>query len=325
MANPGPYPQMGPPMGGPMQPMGPPMGPMGMQQRRPVRQGTSRVVPVVVSAGLAMGVFCGLLFGLGTGKRSASAEPPKSNGVKRVDDSYTPESMANPNVKIPDKNAPKAGSNAGVAATTGSGSAATTGSGSAATAAAGSAAGSAEPAIKPTKLIVEIKPEAAAATAKVFVDGKPIEGTTTDITPDPGTTKKKVTVLVKAPSYKDVEQEIEIEGDSTTLKLEFTKTGRATGQAATEGGTGATAGSSGTTATSGTSGGTTGASGGAAGHSGGSTGTGGTSGNSGNTGGGGNGGAGNGGGGNGGGKATGGGKGSGGKGKGKGSGGLIDI
>jgi hypothetical protein len=277
-----------------------------------MRQGTSRVVPVVVSAGLAMGVFCGLLFGLGTGKRSASAEPPKSNGVKRVDDSFTPESMTNPNVKIPDKNAPKAGSN------TGSAVAATTGSGSAAIA---SAAGSAEPVIKSTKLIVEIKPEAAAATAKVFVDGKPIQGTTTDITPDPGTTKKKVKVLVKASNFKDAEQEIE--GESTTLKLEFSKTGRTTSPTAgTEGGTGATAGS-GTTATSG---GTSGTGGGTTGHTGGnsgSTGTGGNSGNSGSTGAGGNGGS-TGTGGNGGGKATGGGKGSG-KGKGKGSGGLIDI
>jgi hypothetical protein len=286
-----------------------------------MRQGTSRVVPVVVSAGLAMGVFCGLLFGLGTGKRSASAEPPKSNGVKRVDDSFTPESMTNPNVKIPDKNAPKAGSN------TGSAVAATSGSGSAAIAAAGSAAGSAEPVIKPTKLIVEIKPEAAAATAKVFVDGKPIQGTTTDITPDPGTTKKKVKVLVKASNFKDAEQEIEVEGESTTLKLEFSKTGRATSSAAgTEGGTGA-AGGGGTTANSGTSGtgstsgGTSSTGGGTTGHNGGNTGTSGTSGNGGN---GGNGG-GTGTGGNGGGKSTGGSKGSGGKAKGKGSGGLIDI
>jgi hypothetical protein len=258
-----------------------------------MRQGTSRIVPVVVSAGLAMGVFCGLLFGLGTGKRSASADPPRSNGVKRVDDSFTPESMANPNVKIPDKNAPKAEPAAGSAVATATGS----GAGTAV------AAGSAEPAIKPTKLIVEIKPEAAASAAKVFIDGKPIEGTTVDITPDPGMTKKTVKVLVKAPSYKDVEQEIEVEGESTTLKLDFYKTGRATGATAgTEGGTGASAG--------------TGTSGGAAGHTGGTTGAGGSTGAS---------GSGNTGGGNGAGKATGNGKGSSSKGKGKGSGGLIDI
>src|SRR5689334_22559791 len=132
MANPGQY-----PMGNPMQPGGPPMGPMGqMAPRRPVRQGTSKMVPVVVSAGLAIGVFCGLLFGLGTGKRSAQAEPPKaSNNAKKPDD-YEPGSLANPNVKL-DKN-PKAGS---AVAASGSGSAADT----------------APPPAKPGKVVVEIK------------------------------------------------------------------------------------------------------------------------------------------------------------------------
>src|SRR5262245_62755761 len=65
------------------------MGPMGMLQ--PMRQVTAKVVPVVVSAGLAIGVFCGLLFGLGTGK-SATADPQKvSNGVKANDDSKLPD------------------------------------------------------------------------------------------------------------------------------------------------------------------------------------------------------------------------------------------
>ncbi|HSR98189.1 MAG TPA: hypothetical protein VLM79_14120 [Kofleriaceae bacterium] len=182
------------------------MGPMGMAPRRPVRQGTSKVVPVVVSAGLAVGVFCGLLFGVGTGKHSEAAPEKASNNAKRADDTFTPESMANPNVKIPDKNAPKAGSNA-VAANAGS-------------AAAGSAA---EPAAKPIKLIVEIKPDAAAQNAKVFVDGKPIDGMTADIALDPGTTKKLVKVLVKAQGFKDIEQEVEAEGESVNLKFELSK------------------------------------------------------------------------------------------------------
>src|ERR1051325_4886822 len=79
MANPGPYPPMGQ-----MQPMGGgPMGPMGMRPQ--VRQGTSHVVPVVVSAGLAVGVFCGLLFGLGT---KHEAEPARgTNGAKQSEES----------------------------------------------------------------------------------------------------------------------------------------------------------------------------------------------------------------------------------------------
>jgi len=244
MANPGPFPPMGPPMGGPMQPMGgPPMPPMGgMPPRPPMRQGTSRMVPVVVSAGLAVGVFCGLLFGLGTGKKTAAAEPPKvSNGAKQAED--TP-AMAEPGthkVKVPDRNAPPAGSNAGsaVAATTGS-------VGSAGSAAAGSNAAVAEPAIKSTstKLVVEIKPDS--VDAKIFVDGKLTASPTVPIELDPGTTKKKVKVLVKAIGYKDAEQDIDVEGDSTTLKFELTKgSGRASPPTAGTEGTGGTGGTAG--------------------------------------------------------------------------------
>jgi len=216
-----------------MQPMGgPPMGPMGMpgrSPRPPIQQGMSRVIPVVVSAGLAVGVFCGLLFGLGTSKRDASAQPQKaSNGVKRADEAFVPESQANPNVKVADKNAPKAGSSAGsaVAATAGSAGDAA-GSGGAAGSSAGSAAGSsAEPAIRTGKVVVEIKPDAVAQTAKIFVDGKEITGTTAEVELDPGTTRKKVKVVVKAAGYKDVEQTIEAETEPTVLKLELSRPSR---------------------------------------------------------------------------------------------------
>jgi hypothetical protein len=246
---------MGQPGGAPMQNMGgPPMGQMGMMPRPPMRQGTSKIVPVVVSAGLAVGVFCGLLFGLGTGKRSDAAPQKVSNNAKRDDDTgFTPESLANPNVKIPDKNAPKAGSNAGSNAVA---------KGS------GDAAGSAEPVIKPTKLTVEIKPETAAQGAKVLIDGKPIDGMSTDIALDPGATKKTVKVLVKANGFKDVEQEVDVEGESVTVKLELSK-GRSSTSAAQTAGGGENATASGgghTTAGGGTGGGSTsGASGGGTG------------------------------------------------------------
>jgi hypothetical protein len=215
------------------------MGPMGgAPPRPPVRQGTSRVVPVVVSAGLAVGVFCGLLFGLGTGKRTASAEPQKAtNGAKRPDDTYTPEQLAN--VKEPEKIAPKAGSNTDPAVPS-------VGSAGSAAAGSGSDAASAEPAIKLTKLIVKIKPDSAAQAAKILVDGKEITGTTTDIAVDPGTAKKTVKVLVKSSSYKDVEKEVEVEGEPITLELELTKTGRSAGSKAGTEGTGGGKGGKGT-------------------------------------------------------------------------------
>jgi len=221
MANPGPYPPMGPPMGGPMQPPmggppmgGPPMGgpPMGgppMGMRPPGRAGTSRVVPVVVSAGLAVGVFCGLLFGLGTGKRNAVADTTKaSNGVKRTEEpTVDPDSIATPRPKPPIP-VPTAGSGSAVAAAGSAGSA---------------AAASPEPAATATKIVVEIRPEAAAQTAKVYIDGKEISGTVADVPLPAGTTKQKVKVAVKAPGFKDVEQDVEAEGESTTLKFELAK------------------------------------------------------------------------------------------------------
>lgn len=218
MANPGPYP-MGPAMGGPMQPMGgppmggPPMGgPMGMP-RRAVRQGTSRMVPVVVSAGLAIGVFCGLLFGLGTGEDAVLVQPKVSNNAKASDD-FVSETLARPDVKGQmgkvGSGSPGAGSNAGSSAGSGAGSDA-----------AGSAAGSAVPAIPPVKLTVEITPESVARTAKVFVDDQPLDGNKMDIPLEPGTAKKKVKVVVKAPGYKDVVTETDAEGESITVKVEL--------------------------------------------------------------------------------------------------------
>jgi hypothetical protein len=198
------------------------MGPMGMQ-RRAVRQGTSRMVPVVVSAGLAIGVFCGLLFGLGTGDDKVIVQPKVSNNAKATDD-FVPETLARPDVKG------KMGSGAPVAAGANAGSSTGAGAGSEG---AGSAAGSAVPAIPPVKLIVEITPESVAKTAKVFVDDQPLEGNTKDIPLEPGAEKKKVKVVVKAPGYKDVVTETDAEGESVTVKVELIR-GRSSLASATE-------------------------------------------------------------------------------------------
>lgn len=236
MANPN-YPQA--PMGG--HPGHNPMGHPSQPQMQPppranvVRRGTSRAVPVVVSAGLAIGVFCGLLFGIGVPEK-ATAAPSTGNNVKAPDPSETtPTAVVTPPPKK-DPTPTASSTTPTVAAGTGSGSAtpavAGTGSGSAATAAgtgSGSAAtptiAKAEPAAVKAKLTVELKPETIASTAKITVDGVDVTNGAFEL--DLGTAKKKeVKVVVKASGYKDVEQKVEIEGD-TTVKIELVK--RATG------------------------------------------------------------------------------------------------
>jgi hypothetical protein len=223
MANPG-YPQMGqmPPMGGP--PMGgPPMGGPPMAQHRTVRRGTSKVVPVVVSAGLAVGVFCGLLFGLGTGKHDAQAAAVSgSDGSAAI--APAPAGIG-ATAALPvgsgagSAAAGSAGSAAGAAA--GSGSAGGAASGSAAVGSAGSAAGSAVvPEVKIAKLVVNVTPADAAATAKVEVDGAAITGTSLDVP----TEKKTVHVVVKATGYHQYEHDAPlIGGQTTTLDVELIK------------------------------------------------------------------------------------------------------
>lgn len=248
MANPGPYPPMNPPMGGPMQPMnGPPRGPMGpmvgMPPGPPPRRGTSRVVPVVVSAGLAIGVFCGLLFGLGTRRVIAEPGTVTSNGVKPAPD----EPVVIPPGDTPTKSGtepvqPAAGSAAVAAAGSGAGSGTTEepeedsapaagsvapSAGSAAPAAGSAApsAGSAAPAVQSTTLTVEIQPDEAAENAKIYVDGKELSGSLAEVPFAAGTTpgtRKKVRVSVKAPGFRDTTEDVELRaGESTSFKIDL--------------------------------------------------------------------------------------------------------
>jgi hypothetical protein len=231
MATPG-YPQMGqmPPMGGPQmggpQMGGPQMGgPMGAQMR-PARQGTSKAVPLVVSAGLAVGVFCGLLFGVGTGKDSATAAPSASN-VKKTDgddDSKTEPGAAPQGL----------GATTTVQAKTpppGTGSADGAGAGSAVAAAGGTTAGTgstaqgsaAQPTVEDKKVIkvtFKLKPEAAASDATITIDGKDIGGMTTELPYD----TKSMKIEIKASGYRTVEKKMEIvPGDEMTIELEMQK------------------------------------------------------------------------------------------------------
>ncbi|HET9621723.1 MAG TPA: hypothetical protein VFP84_10170 [Kofleriaceae bacterium] len=207
--------------GGPGGPMGPPgMPPMGgprpPMMQPPARQGTSRMVPVVVSAGLAIGVFCGLLFGLGTGKSKAAV--PASNGVNAHanDEPFVPEPMST--TKPPDRYAAK-GSAAGSAGSAAGSAVAAAGAGSAA--GSGSAAA---PEAKKVKVAFEVKPESLRNTVKLSVDGKDIDGLSTEIALEPGVDHKSVHFVAKAPGFADYTSDSNItskEGETSEATVAF--------------------------------------------------------------------------------------------------------
>jgi len=225
MASPG-YPQMGQqPMMQHHQPY-PMGGPMGMQPQRPMRRGTSRAVPVVVSAGLAVGVFCGLLFGLGTGTTEAAPEPAKGNNVKS---GGAAEAAPTPTTPTPSAGTttppPSTGpAIASTGPTTKNPAAIAAGTGSPTTTTAGAATGSAAtpPAGTTIKLTVEITPDAAAQVAKIVIDGKEIEGKTIDLPID----KKSVKVSITAAGFHSIDKKIDLAGPGdTTIKQEMAKRG----------------------------------------------------------------------------------------------------
>ena len=216
MANPG-YPQMGNPMGNPMM-GGPP--PQQMRPQPQMRRGTPKAVPVLVSAGLAIGVFCGLLFGVGTGESEAKSDTPaekKFVGTKidGADDTSAtaggvgpapPKSVTDGSLVTGTIKQPKAGSAAG--------------SGSAGSAAGSAAAGSAAtvaPAAKISKVTFTLKPDTV-KDAKITVDGVEVANNTIEI-PLGEQTKKEVTVVVKAPGFKDFDQKLEV--DEGEMKVEY--------------------------------------------------------------------------------------------------------
>ena len=198
MATPG-YPQMGQ-MPGPMPMGGPSMMGAPPQMRRPIKRGTSKAVPLVVAAGLAVGVFCGLLFGVGGRPHLAGS---KGNNVKKGG-AVVEEGQGDPG------SAPQ-----GLGAT-----ATVTPKTPPPAPAPAPAAVPAPPAPKVAKVIVEIKPEGAAKVAKISVDGQEITGNSTDVPAD----KKSVKVEVKASGYRSTEQKVDIvEGEEMTLKIDMVR------------------------------------------------------------------------------------------------------
>ena len=195
--------------------MGGPMGGMQMPPRT-IRRGTSKAVPVVVSAGLAVGVFCGLLFGLGTGTEAAANTTSASN-VKKVDET---EAKADPGA------APK-----GLGATPAVETKTPPPTPTVATPAAGSAAppAGAKPAAavekKMIKVKIAIKPEAAAKDAKITIDGKPIEGAMAELPPDTKTFKLEI----KTNGYHSHEQKMTLPADTAEMNFDVELRKRATG------------------------------------------------------------------------------------------------
>jgi hypothetical protein len=187
----------GPPMGGP------PMG--GPPRAAPVRRGTSKAVPLVVSAGLAVGVFCGLLFGVGKKSEAVAAGPTTTEKDDKAKAAPAQE-PAKPQTPAP----PAAGS-------------------------AVAAAGSAAPTVPPTpppvtvpktiKLTVTVKPEGAAKDAKLIIDGQAVEGMTTELPFD----KKSVKVEIKASGYRSVDKKIDLAGGDTAVEFEMAKRTGGTG------------------------------------------------------------------------------------------------
>jgi len=198
---------------------GPPMGGPPMAGMRQMKRGTSKAIPVVVSAGLAVGVFCGLLFGVGTGKSNAAPSPSKGNNVAAHTDEMTTTPVTpgeTQNKIVPTDKIQVKGAGSAVAAT-GSGAGSATGSGAGSAVA---AAGSAAVAPKTAKLTIKVKPEAAAATAKIQIDGKDIDGNTIDVPLD----KKAVKIAVTSTGYHSFEpKSYDVSGDEMTVEIELTK------------------------------------------------------------------------------------------------------
>jgi hypothetical protein len=207
MATPG-YPQM---QQGPMGGMGPGMGGPPMQRPpRPARRGTSRAVPVVVSAGLAVGVFCGLLFGLGTGADAKPASGSNTNKHQDDDSTVTPVYANTPaTTKL---------------ANSGSGSGSGGGIGSATIAMAGGSGSGSAMAVAPKlmKVTIKIDPDAAGSAATITIDGKAITGTSADVAPD----TKQIHVQVTATGYHSYDAKVDVAGqagDEHTINVALTK------------------------------------------------------------------------------------------------------
>ncbi|MGE0545700.1 MAG: hypothetical protein AB7O24_23305 [Kofleriaceae bacterium] len=194
----------------PYPPIQPPAG-------HPPSQGRamSRVVPIVVSAGLAIGVFCGLLFGVGTGGASVPADPTPAPGNPAELSGPAPTAPQPPPAdRVPAPPPPTAKSTLPTTTpTTASTPPVAAGSGSSAVAAA--------PARRVAKITVELKPSELIGKASIKIDGKAITDNSADVELGP-TGKKQVKLVIKASGYNTVEQKLDVD-DDLTVQFELVK------------------------------------------------------------------------------------------------------
>lgn len=203
----------------------------------PPRRGTPKIVPVVVSAGLAVGVFCGLLFGLGTGK-AADARPGSSDDAlalairNAVEDARTERTAPPPPPPPPPIVIDAAPAAVGSAGSGSAGSGSGTGSGSAPLDATrlgeGSGAGSAAPPVlapppeKPTPAITKatLTFRATPATAAISVDKQAVSGGSLVVDLTGG--KRKVRVEASASGYRSYDKTFDVTGDQA-IEIRMTK------------------------------------------------------------------------------------------------------
>ena len=200
-------PMGGPPMGGP--PMGgPPMG-MRPNPQMPMRHGTPKAVPVMVSAGLAIGVFCGLLFGVGTGDEAKADTKPKDKEfvgtkIEGTDEATT---ATGPTGPTPPKSVTDGSKVTGTMKEP-KGSGAVTGSATTPPNGTGATPTVVVPTIKLAKLTIIVKPDTV-KDAKITVDGTEVQSNLIDI-PLGDKTKKEILISIKAPGFKDVEKKLDV-------------------------------------------------------------------------------------------------------------------
>jgi hypothetical protein len=183
-----------------------------------MKRGTPKAVPVLVSAGLAIGVFCGLLFGLGTGDKEAKASTPQDKQfvgtkIEGADDTTATAGGVGP---APPKSVTD-GSLVTGKMKDAKRSAATVATGSGTTGGSAATVAPPVPVVKTAKVTIALKPDTV-KDARIMVDGTDIAANTFDVTLG-DQTKKEVTVIVKAPGFKDLEQKLEV--DEGEMKVEY--------------------------------------------------------------------------------------------------------
>jgi hypothetical protein len=170
-------------------------------------------------------VFCGLLFGVGTGKEAGANTVTATNAKKlgnestepQADPGAAPTGLGATSAKPVD--VPKTGSGATPVAAAGATA------GSAPAPAAGSGAGSAKPAAAEEKKIIKVtlvvKPEGAVKDAKIKIDGKEIEGLVADLPAD----TKSFKVEIRASGYRTYANKFQTmpETAAMSVELELTK------------------------------------------------------------------------------------------------------